>query len=503
MTLEQDWLSTARCELDALEPRLLLAVFDTAEYFPLGSGAIWGYQVSQTVDAGALASGTSVVRTDASETITSTEVTRVRESRTAITPFASRTIDDFWGFNSAGLRLFRRDDAHDSSSLRYGAGLPLLPVQVEDGRTYTASKFVSGTRGDASVTGSISSSSTVVGVESITVSAGTFDALKISITLNTSATLTESMSTSPLSVSESITLWLIAGIGIGREERTTETTADTTQTVVTTRALTGTTLLQQLDSVQVLGKNMPIALGDDTPTTLDGTNYGGVDVDAQTKTRIFVIRNVSTQTVTLATRSGVDGIVSLSGASAAEFTLVRLPESTTIAPGGRVVFSVRFDPAALGFRSAVVGFSLAGNPNAAFSFTIRGTGLNIGRIDVTREGTTRSIPSGAASSVALGTFFGNIAEAGNRRSQRTYRITNLGDGPLQLTGTPRVVISGPAAGDFIVTAQPIDMIASDAVSLFVVRFNPTAVGTRTATVTIVSNDPTQSSYSFSISGNGI
>lgn len=492
---------------EGLEPRVLLATYQTSQYFTTYIGYDWGYQTTQQIDGGTLATGTSVSQSLDGGLLGPLSVTRFREVRSPLAPSPSRTVEESWGGSPAGLRLFSRSDSVQGSALRYGAGLPIMPLEIEDGRVYSATKFVSGTLGEATVSGSIASSTSIVGIESITVPAGTFDALRVNITMITTATLTSMDGVRPLSINESITLWLIAGAGIGREERTTETTIDaTTTTISLTRALSGTTILQQLDSIQVSGRGVPISVGDDSPTTLDGTNFGGIDVEAQTKTRIFVVRNVSSSFVTLATpglAGDVAQIVTLSGEHADDFEVVRLPASAGIEAGAIARFSVRFNPSALGFRHGVVRFSLAGNPNALFSFAIRGTGVDLGRIDVTRNGTIATIPPGAPANSSLGTFFGNIVTAGDRVSQRTYRITNFGNGPLRLIGTPRVVISGVHAADFVVSAEPLAEIGSDGVTLFVVRFNPSAPGARSANVTILSNDPTRPSYSFGISGVGV
>ncbi len=492
---------------EGLEPRRLLATFSTSSFFSTNVGYDWGYQTSQQIGGGAIATGTSVVQSLDAGLIGPVNVTRFREVRTALGPTPGTTLDEVWGGTPAGIRLFSRTSSLDESALRYGAGLPVMPLQLETGRTYAASKFVQGTVGDSTASGTISSETTVGAIESITVPAGTFDALRVSVTLLTNATLTNGLGDRQMTVNESITLWLIDGVRVGREERTTQTTiGSSSQSVVSSRVLSGSTVLQQLDSIQVSGRGVPIAVADDAPSTVDGTNFTGIDIDAQTKTRVFVIRNVSTQPVTLAT-PGLSGdpsqIISISGTDADDFQVLRAPTSTFIAPGQTQRFSVRFNPSALGFRHGVVRFSLAGNPNALFSFAIRGTGVNLGRIDITRNGTVNGIPQAADTSVQLGTFFGNIRAEGDRSSQRTYRITNFGLGSLRMLGTPRVAISGPHAADFVVTAQPLETLASDAVTLFVVRFNPSALGTRTATLSILTNDPTRPIAMFGIGGVGV
>ena len=48
--------------------------------------------------------------------------------------------------------------------------------------------------------------------------------------------------------------------------------------------------------------------------------------------------------------------------------------------------------------------------------------------------------------------FGSVKTDTNKAV--TFTIENLGAGPLNLTGTPKVQISGPMRGDFSVTTQP-------------------------------------------------
>ena len=73
-----------------------------------------------------------------------------------------------------------------------------------------------------------------------------------------------------------------------------------------------------------------------------------------------------------------------------------------------------------------------------------------------------------------------------------------------LTGSPVVKISGPHASDFNVTASPpITTVANAHSIFFTLRFAPRAIGTRTATVTIASNDPDENPYDFTIQGKGM
>lgn len=105
--------------------------------------------------------------------------------------------------------------------------------------------------------------------------------------------------------------------------------------------------------------------------------------------------------------------------------------------------------------------------------------------------------------VADGTDFGIIDYTAE--VSHTFTIHNDGDEPLLLTGTPRVVISGTNAGDFIVDTQPNDGTGIDPGNsvTFVIRFNPTARGVRTAIATIETNDPSGTAYTFALSGTAI
>ncbi len=81
---------------------------------------------------------------------------------------------------------------------------------------------------------------------------------------------------------------------------------------------------------------------------------------------------------------------------------------------------------------------------------------------------------------------------------RTFTIENTGSGVLNLsTNNPRVTLTGHTS-DFSVAAS----IASNGNLTFVVTFDPTASGTRTATVSIANDDAGENPYTFTIQGTG-
>jgi hypothetical protein len=108
---------------------------------------------------------------------------------------------------------------------------------------------------------------------------------------------------------------------------------------------------------------------------------------------------------------------------------------------------------------------------------------------------TKSIPTSSD-----GTDFASVLLLNNQQT-RVFTIHNTGNVDLNLTGTPRVTITGPHAADFTVTQQPATPVAGTSKS-FEITFDPSAPGQRDATVNIASSDLTAATYSFAISGFG-
>ncbi|TJY35860.1 choice-of-anchor D domain-containing protein [Pontimicrobium aquaticum] len=105
-------------------------------------------------------------------------------------------------------------------------------------------------------------------------------------------------------------------------------------------------------------------------------------------------------------------------------------------------------------------------------------------------------------SVTDDTDFGTVNVAGGT-NPNTFTIQNTGTAALSLTGaSPYVTISGTNAADFAVTTAPANTIASSGSTTFVITFDPSAAGIRTATVSIANDDSNENPYNFDIEGNG-
>jgi hypothetical protein len=87
----------------------------------------------------------------------------------------------------------------------------------------------------------------------------------------------------------------------------------------------------------------------------------------------------------------------------------------------------------------------------------------------------------------------------------TFRIYNAGNTDLNLTDVPDLVtVIGTNALDFTVTTQPSTPVnANNGFTDFIIEFNPTDYGVRTATVRIANDNPFENPYTFTVQGTGL
>jgi hypothetical protein len=123
--------------------------------------------------------------------------------------------------------------------------------------------------------------------------------------------------------------------------------------------------------------------------------------------------------------------------------------------------------------------------------------------EIAVEGNATDIVDGDTTpSTADHTDFGSVAVAGGT-VVRTFTIKNTGTGALNLTGTPKVAVSGTNAADFTVTTQPTTPVAATTgTTTFQVTFDPSASGLRTATLSIANDDSDENPFDFAIQGTG-
>jgi hypothetical protein len=247
--------------------------------------------------------------------------------------------------------------------------------------------------------------------------------------------------------------------------------------------------------MDVQGKGITIADGDNSPDAADDTDFGSTDVGTPV-TKTFTIRSYGIINLDLTGSPYVD----FSSNPSNDFSVTTQPTTDPIASGSSTTFTVQCNPSASGARTATVSIANDSGANP-YSFDVRCTGTAVPAPEIDVEGNSTSIANGDATPESGDhTHFGNVAVGSSL--DRTFTIQNEGTATLNLTGTPDVAISG--SGDFTVHTQPsASSIASGAAALtFVVRCTASATGDRTATVSIANDDANEATYTFAVKATG-
>ncbi|RYZ52286.1 MAG: choice-of-anchor D domain-containing protein, partial [Sphingobacteriales bacterium] len=115
------------------------------------------------------------------------------------------------------------------------------------------------------------------------------------------------------------------------------------------------------------------------------------------------------------------------------------------------------------------------------------------------QGNAVSIADGASTPlVSDDTDFGSIAVSSGV-VQHTFTIKNTGNAALTVGAA---TISGTNSSDFTVTTLPGSNVAANGSTTFVVSFDPSASGLRTASISIVNDDSNENPYDFALQGTG-
>ncbi len=251
--------------------------------------------------------------------------------------------------------------------------------------------------------------------------------------------------------------------------------------------------------INIVGNGFNINDGDITPSVTDDTDFGDVDEAAGTNANSFTIENTGTSSLNL---TGASPYVVISGTHAADFTVTANP-TTPIAPSGNTSFTITFNPSGLGLRTATVSIANNDSNENPYTFDIQGTGTTtLPEINIQGSGT--DIVNGDTTPIVTdNTDFGNVDIAGGTNTN-TFTIQNVGTSlALNLTGaSPYATITGANAADFTVTIIPNASITFGNSTTLGITFDPSALGLRTATVTIANDDTDENPYTFDIQGTG-
>jgi len=122
--------------------------------------------------------------------------------------------------------------------------------------------------------------------------------------------------------------------------------------------------------ISLSADNQPIQSGSTVPQAANETDFGIGEINVDTVTRSFTIRNDG------ATDLNLTGppVVTLSGSGVADFSVTLQPAISILAPGASTTFEIEFSPTVLGARDAVVSLSSDDADEGTFTFAISGIG---------------------------------------------------------------------------------------------------------------------------------
>ncbi len=203
----------------------------------------------------------------------------------------------------------------------------------------------------------------------------------------------------------------------------------------------------------------------------------------------YTIANSGTAALSL---SGMPPVVATAGTNCSVLVTAQ-PTPTSVAIASTVTFTVEVTPTAAGAFDFTV--SIANNDTGAgknpYNWTASGTGVTAPAMTLQR---TAAIADGGSD--AIGTVSTTIPLT------LTYTVGNSGTATLNLSGAPRVAVSGLTNCVVSVTTQPAATVAVAGTTTFVVSVRATASGAISFTLSIDNDDPIANPYNFTVGGTG-
>ena len=274
-----------------------------------------------------------------------------------------------------------------------------------------------------------------------------------------------------------------------------DVTSTTNCTESSEQQVTATITDDENPEISITGNGNNISDGSTSPLTTNYTDFGNTDLTAGEVTHTFTITNSGIGALHL---TGTTPFVTISGHTS-DFTVISAPTTPVSASSGTTTFSIKFDPTTTGLREATISIDNDDEDENPFTFDIQGTGGNYPEIKVEYSG-TEIVDGDATPAIAEGTDFGYDHYNYSAYSPvHTFQIVNQGSGTLNLSGTPRVTVTGV---DFSLEQDAPTSIAAGDTAEFKVKFAATAVVARSGNVSITNNDSGENPYNFSITGTG-
>ncbi|UCB46470.1 MAG: choice-of-anchor D domain-containing protein [Spirochaetota bacterium] len=178
------------------------------------------------------------------------------------------------------------------------------------------------------------------------------------------------------------------------------------------------------------------------------------------------------------------------------FTLDTSATASIVNPGNSTIFTIMYKPTALISNSVTVIIYSNSQDKNPYTFTINGTGTGEPIFpDINIRQGTADIPIGGL------TDFGNV-QIGNS-SLKVFTIENKLTGELSILDISVIPGGGTSIGEFnLVTPSIPTSISEDESIEFTVIFSPQDIGIKSATISILNDDPDENPYSFGVQGEG-
>lgn len=214
----------------------------------------------------------------------------------------------------------------------------------------------------------------------------------------------------------------------------------------------------------------------------DNFDLGTQAINGSPILRTFTIQNTNSGTLNLT--GTAPNFITLTGSS--DFSIASQPTSSTIAGNSSTTFQVRFNTNTVGTQTAVL--TIANDDADEDIYTINlsteGVAPEINLVDPLNN----NIETG--NTVNFGTV-----TVGSSTINQTFTIQNTASiATLNLKNSAPNLVAITGDNAFSITSQPNDIIAAQTSTTFQVSFDPSAVGSYSAQISIANDDPDEDPY---------
>ncbi|MDZ7265347.1 MAG: choice-of-anchor D domain-containing protein, partial [candidate division KSB1 bacterium] len=204
-------------------------------------------------------------------------------------------------------------------------------------------------------------------------------------------------------------------------------------------------------------------------------NFGAVSIGGYSE-KTFVVKNEGNASLNVTSTT-------ITGANASEFSIISGGGSFTLSPSATRNLVVRFTPTTTGSKTASLSIS-SNDPDPSENPLL---------VSLSGSATVPDISVDPSS-----WNYGSVTVGGYQ--EKTFVVKNDGNANLNVTAT---TITGANASEFSIQSGGGSFsLAPLATRNLVVRFTPASAGSKTATLSISSNDPDENPFNVSLSGTG-